>query len=114
MPIDAFAFLAAFWPKKRIMHFYQAGKAVLGIPIRYRLSNFMGYQPCRLVISDFQGTLHLRYRHSDFIHAHVVDQPLLLYQRRTGFMKFCPCSQTDFCSTKLEIQNNSHVCETVT
>jgi hypothetical protein len=67
----------------------------------------MAHQPCRLVISDFQDTLHLRYRHSYFVHGHVVDQPIPLDQRRAGFMEYRPCSQTDFCTARLAIQNVS-------
>jgi len=107
LPLTTSTFLATPWSKKRIIHFYQASKTVSSVPICHRLTNLMAHQPCRLVISDFQDPLHLRYRDSYFVHGHVVGQPIPFDQRRAGLMEYRPGSQTDFCTARLAIQNVS-------
>ena len=67
-----------FWSKKRIIHFYQASKTLPSVAIRHCLTYLMGHQPCRLAISDFQDTLHLRYRDPYLVHGHVIDEPIPL------------------------------------
>jgi len=107
LPLTPSASPVTFWPKKRIIHFYQASKTVSGIAIRHCLTNLMGHQPCGFVISDFQDTLHFRYRDPYFVHGHVVDEPIPFDQRRAGFMEYRPCGQTDFWTARLAIQNIS-------
>ena len=106
-PFAPSARFMTFWSEKRIIHFDQTSQTVSSIPIGHRLTNLMGHQPCRLIICDFQDTLHLSYGHSHFVHGHMVDEPIPFDQRRTGFMEYRPSRQTDFCTTRLAIQNIS-------
>ena len=107
LPLTPAAFPVTFWTKKRIIHFYQAGKTVSSISIRHRLANLMGHQPRRLIISDSQDTLHLGYRHAHLVHSHVVDKPIPFDQRRASLVEYRPRRQTYFCPARFAIQNIS-------
>ena len=42
-----------------------------------------------------------------FFPCQEIDEPILFDQRHAGFMGYRPCSQTDFCTARLAIQNIS-------
>ena len=79
--------LRSFGSEKRIIHFYQTCKAILGIPICHSFSNFMSHQPCGSLLFDIKKPLHLRYGYTDFIHRHVIDHPVPFHQRCPSTME---------------------------
>ena len=96
-----------FGSKKRIVHFDQASQTVSGIPIGHRFTNLMSHQPGCLIIRDLQDALHLRYGHPNFVHGHMVNEPIPFDQRRTGFMEYRPGRQAGFDTTRLTVQDVS-------
>jgi hypothetical protein len=61
------------------------------------------HQPSGSVLLDIQKPLHLGDRHSNFVHRHVVNQPIPLHQRRSGPVKNRSCCQTRLKPTDLAI-----------
>ena len=106
-PFAPSSWCITLWSEKGVIHLYQTGKTVSGIPIRHRLTHLVGHQPCCLVIPDFENSLHFRNRYAYFVHGHMVDEPIPLYQRRAGFVEDRPCRQTDLCSTPFAVKDVS-------
>jgi len=76
--------LRTLWPEERFVPLDQTGKAISGIPIGHCFTDFMTHQPCCSVLFDIKKSLHLSYRHTNFVHCHVVQHPIPLYQRCSG------------------------------
>ncbi len=80
--------------EKRIIHLYQPRKAISGISIRHCFANLVRHQPRCSVLFDIKKSLHLCYRYPNFVHRHMVKQPILLHQRRPGTVKNRSCCYT--------------------
>ena len=93
--------------EKRIVHFDQSGKTISGIPIRHRLANFVSHQPRGPVLLDLQDSLHLRDRHSHFVHRHMVEQPIPFHQRSPRALKNSSCCNARLKATILAVKQFS-------
>jgi len=79
-------------------------RLIPGISIRHCFANLVSHQPNGSILFDIKKPLYLRYRYPNFVHRHVVEQPIPLHQRRPGPVKNCSCCHTCLKSTNFTVE----------
>jgi len=102
-PLASSSSLRSLGCEKGIVHLNQTRKAISGVSIRHGFSNLVTHQPSGSALLDIKKSLHLGYRYPNFVHRHMVEQPIPLHQRRSAPVKNRSCRQTCLKPTHLAV-----------